>query len=334
LGRVPTTADDGLCTEDQVRAGLKVSVNSYSPRQYLGTYEDAYAEYGFMSCETDDCNQADACTGAPPTDFKTDHADDGMSIGHGIDHGPDYCWVTYSPGEPGSSLSVHGLGNDASQATVCLSYCLDCAMEGVGETFGDTCTSDQIADGVKLSMHTFVFADALQYYAGRLANYGFMSCHTDNCNQADACVGSSGDGVLDSGTQVGLDGGSSEPILAGSVPNASPTNDPLGDAQEEVPSEPILASGVPNASPTNDPLGDVQEEVPSEPKVTAVPTKAPTVANVPESTAPPTRAPVVTPATLATTVNPTVDDEVVLNNGAAPVGTIIATVIFVTAIFV
>ena len=43
-----STANDGICTEDQVTAEAKISVNSISSRQYLGTYENAYATYGFM----------------------------------------------------------------------------------------------------------------------------------------------------------------------------------------------------------------------------------------------------------------------------------------------
>jgi len=75
--------------------------------------------------------------------------------------------------------------------------------------------------------------------------------------------------------------------------------------------------------------------VSSEPKVTGAPTKAPTVATVPESTAPPTKAPFVTPATMATPLSPAAaDEEDFISNGAAPVGTIVATVVFVVAIFV
>ena len=75
-----STADDRICTEDQVTAEAKISVNSISPRQYLGTYENEYATYGFMLCKTDNCNKADACTGAPLTNFETVHAGDDMSI--------------------------------------------------------------------------------------------------------------------------------------------------------------------------------------------------------------------------------------------------------------
>eukprot|EP00579_Thalassiosira_antarctica_P010492 CAMPEP_0201915960 /NCGR_PEP_ID=MMETSP0903-20130614/5724_1 /ASSEMBLY_ACC=CAM_ASM_000552 /TAXON_ID=420261 /ORGANISM="Thalassiosira antarctica, Strain CCMP982" /LENGTH=534 /DNA_ID=CAMNT_0048451685 /DNA_START=146 /DNA_END=1750 /DNA_ORIENTATION=- len=56
--------NDILCTNEQKTDGTKVSMNMGLPLDSLEVYATTYADFGFTSCETDDCNKADACTGA------------------------------------------------------------------------------------------------------------------------------------------------------------------------------------------------------------------------------------------------------------------------------
>mmetsp|Transcript_33543 Transcript_33543/g.71497 ORF Transcript_33543/g.71497 Transcript_33543/m.71497 type:complete len:1056 (+) Transcript_33543:80-3247(+) len=157
---------DGICTPEQVVSGEQVSMHLGLPVEYLSQYEAVYAYNGFSSCDTDDCNKVDACNGfvAP-------------EIGP-VGPGPDTCWV--SSGELGYSAPLSVLGVEKGRGVLCFSYCMEC-------TGGDmSCTEKQTAAGAEVSVHSYLYADSLMYYAGLP---GFMSCETDDCNRADACTG-------------------------------------------------------------------------------------------------------------------------------------------------
>eukprot|EP00581_Thalassiosira_minuscula_P001326 CAMPEP_0183743666 /NCGR_PEP_ID=MMETSP0737-20130205/65334_1 /TAXON_ID=385413 /ORGANISM="Thalassiosira miniscula, Strain CCMP1093" /LENGTH=847 /DNA_ID=CAMNT_0025979289 /DNA_START=56 /DNA_END=2600 /DNA_ORIENTATION=- len=58
-----STPDDTLCTDEQRANGTKLSMNMGIPLDYLDSYEMTYGNFGFTSCNTDNCNKVDACSG-------------------------------------------------------------------------------------------------------------------------------------------------------------------------------------------------------------------------------------------------------------------------------
>jgi len=182
--------DDTLCSDEQRANGAKLSQHTAITLDSLDIYSTTYANYGFKSCETDDCNMADACSAnstVQPISL------DGNSTNYALNETSSLapltrCWAkSGSSGDAGYSMVLADVfGADSSVA--CISYCLDCATSSFDDTL---CSDEQRANGAKLSQHTAITLDSLDIYSTTYANYGFKSCEADDCNMADACSGGS-----------------------------------------------------------------------------------------------------------------------------------------------
>jgi len=219
-----STPDDTLCTDEQRANGTKLSMNMGIPLDYLDSYEMMYGNFGFTSCDTDNCNKVDACSGE-----ELGVSQEGcvgqlnqflMGMGNMLDMVDieSCCSTGVTIGEATecvsqiveSGLSGGGFGdmfgdgagslmcwnNDpstgqgfsmpASDDDVCTSFCWNCALSTPDDTL---CTDEQRANGTKLSMNMGIPLDYLDSYEMMYGNFGFTSCDTDNCNKVDACSG-------------------------------------------------------------------------------------------------------------------------------------------------
>jgi len=283
-----SSADDTLCTDEQRTDRTKVPMNMGLPLDSLEVYATAYANFGFTWCDTDDCNKADACTGAIAAPVVQDGCVELINQGiMGTGEIPDVnsCCAA-NPDAPYCMYHncldmVTGEIDESCDCSVMVTFYTDASspmyisspmhMSMMGDILGSCCTPGETT-----------FKDAAECFDFETSDMSYPP------------------------TETPVDG--ENPQDTTSAPTISSTKDPLDDGNG-VHSVPEANTSAPTTYSTKDPLGD-GDGVPSVPPTTS-PTKAPVAATVPE----------------AKTGAPTTSSTDAPDNGAAAVGATIAAVV-------
>eukprot|EP00579_Thalassiosira_antarctica_P031555 CAMPEP_0202029174 /NCGR_PEP_ID=MMETSP0905-20130828/63834_1 /ASSEMBLY_ACC=CAM_ASM_000554 /TAXON_ID=420261 /ORGANISM="Thalassiosira antarctica, Strain CCMP982" /LENGTH=610 /DNA_ID=CAMNT_0048592917 /DNA_START=746 /DNA_END=2578 /DNA_ORIENTATION=- len=330
--------NDILCTNEQKTDGTKVSMNMGLPLDSLEVYATTYADFGFTSCETDDCNKADACTGAIAVPVGQDGCVELINQGiMGTGEIPDVnsCCAA-NPDAPLLHVphqGIMGTGEIPDVNSCCAAnpdapYCMyhNCLDMVTGE----------IDESCDCSVMVTFYTDASSpMYISSPMHMSMMGDILGSCctpgettfKDAAECYEFETSDMSYPPTETPVDG--ENPQDTTSAPTISSTKDPLDDAKDaaecfdfetsdmsypptETPVDgetPQDTTSAPTISSTKDPLDD-GDGVPSVPPTTS-PTKAPVAATVPE----------------AKTGAPTTSSTDAPDNGAAAVGATIAAVV-------